>query len=663
MKKKQTVQTTGYKVRRYFTPTSITASQTLEKNWVRAQRRLMNSPLTYQSVLDDQTRKVNTENLNEQTAANRATALRGFLKANHIRLEDVVGDEMRMLYPEAVERFVNALMQEGKTPRSISNTRSALKTWKDIIVVYDTVQAQNKEGPTPFVQALKSILENQSPTAVAKGAGIPKSMLFGWLRGKLPRLRNCKYLLRLEAYFGLHRDSLVHLSGMKTKARSESVGGGSAPLEYRDRIGTLTTAPFCLKPDLDSPLRHQWTDLLRYKTTAIPPYKRTRRGQWRFSPCPLTPDTPCNWWSFLDGREVASARIAWAKISAYLGWLRLPQKLGGVGMHDDIVQTLAWIAVPDFLESFLDWSRDRIGKRNQGAIQHLALIASLVRPRFGYLRQRRELQLTLPERYQDVDWDDLCDRQFEQTEQLVSAYANEVEVSRDSFAPIRHIIEMPQPMDAVADMVQRMRADRPIGNIKREAVWARDLVLIKVLSSNALRRRNLAHLTWKPDNTGDLYQRSDKSWWIMLPKRKFKNTGGAAGDQVYDCQVHPSAWDDIERYLHIFRPILMRAPTDLVFVAGTCYWSHEVHTPWTGLSERVRELTSKYLANCDGIGSHAFRHLLATGILKADGGDIKTAALALNDRTNTVEKHYAGLRSGDAAMRIAKLLEGPFSRM
>jgi hypothetical protein len=54
---------------------------------------------------------------------------------------------------------------------------------------------------------------------------------------------------------------------------------------------------------------------------------------------------------------------------------------------------------------------------------------------------------------------------------------------------------------------------------------------------------------------------------------------------------------------------------------------------------------------------------VATSILKADGGDYKTAALVLNDRIQTVEKHYAGIRSSDGADRMAKLLEGPFSRM
>ncbi len=213
-------------------------------------------------------------------------------------------------------------------------------------------------------------------------------------------------------------------------------------------------------------------------------------------------------------------------------------------------------------------------------------------------------------------------------------------------------------------MIQRMRADRPVGKSpKYEAVWARNLVLIKLLASNPLRRRNFAHLTWRADNTGNLYQKSDKSWWIRIPKRQFKNSYGAAGDFDYDSPVHASAWADIERYLFIYRKLLMRGPTDLVFLTLKVARSAEENRPWIELGATVRALTNQYLIRSPGIGPHAFRHLVATSILKADGGDHKIAAQVLNDRVSTVERHYAGLRSADGARRMAELLDDSFSRM
>ncbi|OZI33782.1 hypothetical protein CEK29_21145 [Bordetella genomosp. 5] len=127
--------------------------------------------------------------------------------------------------------------------------------------------------------------------------------------------------------------------------------------------------------------------------------------------------------------------------------------------------------------------------------------------------------------------------------------------------------------------------------------------------------------------------------------------------------MHFTAWRDIERYLHKHRPALMVAPTNLVFLTMKEKRADAVHRPWVELGQTVAELTAKYLVRCKGIGPHAFRHLVASSILKADGGDFKTAALVLNDRIQTVERHYASLRSGDGAARMAELLDSSFRRM
>ena len=66
-------------------------------------------PLTYNDLLAKQTYLLSICELNAQTAANRATALRSFLRANRVQLDDVVGAEMRTRYPEALERLIEVL--------------------------------------------------------------------------------------------------------------------------------------------------------------------------------------------------------------------------------------------------------------------------------------------------------------------------------------------------------------------------------------------------------------------------------------------------------------------------------------------------------------------------------------------------------------------------
>ena len=117
-------------------------------------------------------------------------------------------------------------------------------------------------------------------------------------------------------------------------------------------------------------------------------------------------------------------------------------------------------------------------------------------------------------------------------------------------------------------------------------------------------------------------------------------------------------------------------PTDLVFLARTedpdrltKFGKAPVkplpreHRPYMNMSRHVFQLTKKYLWKSDGVGTHSFRHLAATSILKAPGGDFKTAALVLNDRQATVEKHYAWLNSGDGATRMGELLDKSLRRM
>ena len=80
------------------------------------------------------------------------------------------------------------------------------------------------------------------------------------------------------------------------------------------------------------------------------------------------------------------------------------------------------------------------------------------------------------------------------------------------------------------------------------------------------------------------------------------------------------------------------------------------------MNRRVFILTAKYLWGCPGVGPHAFRHIVATAILKNSLNDWQTAALVLHDRVETVQKHYAHLRSSDGARRMHDIFEKTFAR-
>lgn len=675
-----------YTPSRYFTPSSLLAPQTIKAAAKVRRRNLKPTPLTYAQMLGNQTQLVTLGQLNTQTAANRATALRQFLRANHLQLDDAVGLEMRPHFPLAFERLATSLRAEGRSDRSISNTRSALTPWRQVVATEDTARALVNSQPTPFRAAITETLAGHSVKRVAKQTGVPEAMLYGWIHGKFPRATSAMYIRRIEGLFGLARESLVELAGIVGSARAKEQIGEPNVIAYRQALGARTKDTYFLEPPIASPLRTQWLALLRYKTALVPTLRRASSGRWTFAPEAVTAASAANWWGFIDGQEVPSARAGWTKIASYLGWLGLPQEKGGRAIPAKSLQTLAWMAVPNYIEEYFLWIKDRCGgKRSQNTPVVLGVFLWLVRPKNGYLYQHPELQKTLPHEFQCEDWHALCTRQYDYLQQLGQALNQEIETSRDPFEPIRQIVALPQPLEAIADMTQRLRRDRPVGGSPvSEAIWARDLLMLRLFVSNPLRLRNMATLTWskenvegrRPDGKGSLYQRGDSSWWLFVPKKLLKNRAGTV-IRDYDSPVHESVWSDLERYLLRHRDELIRWPTDLVFLKNTrdparTLTKHavpykkppvEMHTPFMGMSKRIFELTSKYLWKCPGIGTHAFRHLVATAILKTDSGDIKTAALVLNDSEATVQKHYSGMRSGDGAARMGQLLEKTLNRM
>ena len=627
----------------------------------------MLSPTTYQDLLTTQERLVRQGNTNPRTAANRASALRSFLKIHNIQLEDPIGQEFRTTYREHVEQFIEHLRIEGRKQHNITNTLAALRPWREMVVAIDTDRAVAGDNLAPFNQALTRLLDSHPIANLAKQLSIPVDMLYGWLKGKKPRLSNASHVYRIEKFFGVEQGELALLAGISHGRLVMPTVGAPTAVRYREGLAARTAFHYFLKPAVDSSLREQWYDYMRYKTEWDPMLARADRAVWRVAPFQFHVETEATWPQFLDGAEVPAAKMAWAKYAGYLGWLALPKTQDGVGLGEDCLQTLAWLAVKEHVEAYVRWMVRRSGNTYNGSVfEFFAKVKSVLRVGSGYLRQQPKMLRSLPESYQSRSWEDMCQETFALLHNMSLRFEKERKQTRDPKEPMRHILELAQPLDLVADMLLRLRADRPISKAPvREAMWGRDVALIKLIVSNPLRLRNLATLTWRPDNTGELYQRVDGSWWIRIEKGNFKNTRGAAGDQEYDMPVQPMVWADLERYLKQFRPRLRRCETDFVFLAGGCgSCPRDPRLPWSNLSGRISDLTRKYLWRCAGIGTHAFRHIVATSIIKASNlSDFKTAALVLNDSLSTVEKNYAHLRSADGGNRMGELLGASLSRM
>lgn len=662
---KKSINSMSYKPCRYHIPSSLLASQTTERSAKARKRTVIQQPLTYKFLLEKQAFFVTTHAVKAQTAANRATALRAFLRLHALDVEDVVGSEMRINWPDCLEKLLRGLQKDGKSPRHISNTKSALAPWRAMVVEDDNLRAVEAGKPTIFQTFLRELIGSQPIKYVARQTNVPYDMLLGWVSGKVPRARNAIHVARLERFFAVPAGELASVAGVSHQSRLRQPEVGTPKLNgYRSSLGERIKDEYWLKPAVDSPLRTQWYEFMRYKVADVPSLERSSKGKWRISPLPLVRSAEANWFCFQNGAEVSSAYGAWAKVAGYLGWLTLSTERGGMGFPVEEVQTMAWLVVPELVAKHLEWKKERTGQYSSGFNEYLGWLMSLMRPLEGYFPQNPWLRETLPPAYRQADWNAMCMVQMKHSRRLIQAKIGNIEVSRDPFEPISEVLDLPEPMEAVVDMIYRMRADRPVGNPKSEAIWSRDLVLVKLMISNPLRLRMFAHLSWTSDNTGNLYQKGDGSWWVKWKSKFFKNARGAAGDKDYDSPVHESAWKDIERYLQQHRPVLMRTPTNLVFLSNNQFaGKDEPHKPWDNLSARLAKITSQYLFKCPGIGAHGFRHLVGSAIIRAAPGEMHTVAKVLNDRIITVEKHYARFTSGDGSRRMGEILGKSFNRM
>jgi integrase len=227
---------------------------------------------------------------------------------------------------------------------------------------------------------------------------------------------------------------------------------------------------------------------------------------------------------------------------------------------------------------------------------------------------------------------------------------------RDPAEPIQGILNLERPMSALFDMIESMRGALPPASMcaKTRAVAFRDLLLVEMLVSNPLRIGMFSIMTFRADQSGNLYRRQDGSWRIRFKAEDFKNARVRAGRPRYDVPVHWSLWPLIEEYLREHRPHLMGADgCDYLFrpsprfaqqMSSKLPGPHAPMLPGT-LSDIVRLASQTHIPKCCGFGAHAVRHINATHLIKTDpvGGWIR-AAYALNDKESTVRDAYQHLK-------------------
>lgn len=647
----------------FFVPSSLNDAPRIHFQRIRARRKRVSirnlSFKQLEEIMRDRAGQVGMPS--QASLGNLISALRSFLRDQGIEPTEPVGSVLRVSFYKNLSNHIAKLNAEGRTASYVANRKSALGAWRKLVSLLDQEDAAVHGSETPFQSVLRSLFASGVKVkATAKATGIPLATLRRWLAGATPR-RGCESKVRrLERFFAMTPGTLTDLLPYRDSKNESS--GSETRIAYRERLRRVVSDPYALKAhSATRSFVNEWQALLHFKTDLFSIADHSSGNvatgrTWRLGPRDSAPDAK-DWISSVAGRICKTARIRFSTVAQYIGWLQLDPSKGGLGLPPEEAQTLSNFTNTEYLAKYLAWRT----RRNDGIVSATVelvtnFVAALCHPRLGFLVYHPEFGARVGIT-NTAEWRERCERAWKYAKSIKKKLAQLVRKSRDPFEPIAAILKMENPLNAVADALRRLDADRPATGGLKEAIWARDRLLLALSASNPLRALNLKRLTYRADNSGHLRQDANGAWRIVIPKEQLKNERGAARDRDYDQPVQEQLWPFIERYLRDYWRMLAAPGNDRVFVSA-CSPDRE----WEGLNRRFEILTKKYFTACQGTGPHAMRHIVATALIKRTGS-FAAAALVLHDREDTVRAHYGHLCGEDGSRWLSEVLNDAFGSL
>ena len=375
----------------------------------------------------------------------------------------------------------------------------------------------------------------------------------------------------------------------------------------------------------------------------------------------------------------------------FFGWCLLPadalnpmMRGAGLSLND---LTLGLILIPTLIEGYVEFRRTRAeGKDTRTSKMFLVDSIAMLRAGHGWIEGTPTLLQHMPAEFQQVstDWQAQCAQQHSFLIEVRDDL--DFEVSRDSFEPIQAIINMGRPMDVVQEALAnnwdelRSALQNSQLTARQKAEMFRDHVLISMIAALPLRASHWFKMTYRT-NARDLTSRDDgelryvggKHLGLYLRAKDFKNRRNksifgpnADRDVVLLFHEAENALRDLEplvdEYMRVHRPQLC-AGNGPVFpnVSGTTlnnadlrgivyYWSERY------LSEHGDHRFGLRIQGVRPFGPHAFRHLMATHILKTTG-KYEDAANMLLDSITMIMSHYARFMPEDRLLLTFQRLD------
>lgn len=595
-----------------------------------------------------------------QILRNHRTALKGWLAELGADEHTVVGDEFGTKFNACLTSYLDRLRSSAASERNglsdatLHSRKSLLRQWK--VSWEEMLRSQGL--PEEFSDALATLIKNsgRSISAVARAVGMELSSLHGWVtRIRHPSVASLAKVRRLEEYFALQPDTLLSRAQPLTKQSRPYCAGRTS---FGRRCQTLLAERYYLRDFSSRPgLKEEWDGLVRFMSMPYKPKGKERNSRW--SEDTLTKTNP-------------TANRYHCLVASFFGFLCLSHEVTGASdlKHFDPQRlTLALLGDTELVEDYLEFRRVRAGgSHNRGTLHVLNSCCALLRAGTGYLRQHPEFGRKLSPPVSAKRWDGWCEAAHTRFTAIIDGLEEDglIRYGRDVEEPIRGILDRQHPIDALFELADNIRADIPpaINRISR-AVRMRDLLLVEMLSAMPLRIKHYSSLTYRQDNSGNLYRREDGSWALRIPPEDFKNFKRRDSKRDYCVPLPETIWQDIEAYLFTQRPLLYGAERcDFVFrptrpgQSGKSKADAVAPMGVKCLAGIIRGLTQRYLPNCPGFGPHAFRHIIATDYVRNHPEGFEVAARVLHDRPETIREAYSHVKNEDYFAHWSRYREG-----
>jgi len=590
--------------------------------------------ITHQRLLDEHL--ANCPNATEQRKRNIKSVYKKFIEfCGHSWSEDAAS-----IFDDKLPYNINKFLKKSSIGRQTAQDRKS--------IIYQLNQSckrvlsasglpGNFSERLVFLQAQSGLTISQ----IAKRLGVSRNRIYCWSKGHKPAPQSCEAIRKMEALFDVPRGTLMNFL-------TTTIGPREKRTEYQLRLKIMQNDQYALK-EFPPRLEQEFKSLVEFKTSDLCRRGEKRTTVWRKIECRYISDKK-KAEKTGDGFYSTSAYKCRSMLIYFFGFLK---KVHPELSYDKY--SLMLFCENEFLRKFVEWRKLRSGGYNNEILNVLACAKSLLREKTGFLRQHPEFFVGSVG--QKSDWDEWCDRNWLEINEMVAQIKPMIKATRPAFRGIEPILTLQEPCQILYLLEKRLieHYDTIPSTYRPSAKAAafRNYLLIAMMHSNPLRQKHFQLMSYKKDNSGNLYQNNKEEWRIRFEENFFKNpkkgTGFSSG--VYDVPVEKRLWTDIEKYLVEHRKFLKNQCDSDYFFLTSPVAAHKKNSKTSlDVAAVVHWVGDRFLGDewLNGrLSPHDLRHIVATDLIKNNIGGWELAAAALHDTVDMVRKTYAHIQAAD----------------